>query len=106
MARKTGWLSQAELSKIVEGMSARDVFRATQGSSNGTEDSGNQRAEMIFDQAAERQGYGEKALDRVHIRDTQYLGDLLSEVLNVGSPKADDTEASPTSAATGDSAQS
>lgn len=102
MARKTGWLTQADLDKIVEGMNARDMFQAT-----GTgETAGNSQAEAIFDLSAERQGYGEKALDRVHLRDSVYLSNLLAESLNVGGPKVDGTEVSPTSAATGDSALS
>jgi hypothetical protein len=105
VARKSGRLTRADLEKIVDGMSARDVFRAS--SSNGTDPaSGMQQAEAIFDIAAERQGWGEKALDRVHISDTAHLSTLLSESLNLGGPKAEDTEASPVSADTGDSAPS
>lgn len=104
MAKKTGKLTRADLDSIIDGMSARDVFRASGGSDD--PDTGNQKAEQIFDLSAERQGWGKMALDRVVLGDVTYLGTLLGEALNVGGPKADSTNQSPTSADTGDSVQS
>ena len=101
MARKNGRLTRDELVKIVDGMTAGDVF-----SSTGGDTKPNEVAMAIFNRAAERMDYGEGAVDRVGIRDTTYLSDLLAESLNLGGPKADGTEESPTSAGTGDSAQS
>lgn len=100
-SKKVGRLSRPEIDLIVDGMSAGDIFRATAG-----ETAPNLTAEAIFNGSAARQGYGENAIDRVKISDAQYLGELLGETLNMGSLEAGDTEASPTSAATGDSAQS
>lgn len=106
MARKTGKLTRADLDNIVDGMSARDMFQSTPGGEQLTETQrGMKMAEKIFDISATRQGWGENALDRVRLSDGPYLSTLLSESLNLGSPKADDTGESPTSPGTGDSAQ-
>jgi hypothetical protein len=101
VARKTGKLTRAQQEEIVDGLSAGDVIRVT-----GTEGNPSEKAEAIFNRGAERQGFGAEALDRVPIADTAYLSELLSEALNMGGPKADDTSQSPSSADTGDSAQS
>jgi hypothetical protein len=99
VARKNGRLTRADLEKIVNAMSAGDVFRA-QGAPE------EQKAMVIFNSAASRLDYGDNAVDRVPIADTAYLGEQLQEALNMGGPKAEDTEASPVSADTGDSAPS
>jgi hypothetical protein len=105
MAKKTGKLTRADLDRIVDGMSARDIFRS--GMVNATEEvTGSERAESIFDYAAERQGYGAKALDRVSIGDTVYLSNLLGEALNMGTPKADSSPESQPSSDTGEYLQS
>lgn len=101
MARKTGKLTRADQGKIVDGLSAGDVIRVT-----GTDGKPNEMAEQIFNRGASRQGYGEDALDRVPISDTQFLSGLLSEALNLGGPKAEGTDQSRASAVTGDSVPS
>lgn len=106
MAKKTGKLTRADLDRIVDGMSARDIFRSGMVDSTEGEVSGSERAESIFDYAAERQGYGAKALDRVSIGDTVYLSNLLGEALNMGTPKADSSPESLPLSDTGASAQS
>ncbi len=95
-------LTRAQVKKIVDGMSARDMIETMPEDADGQRLNGKKYVGAIFDAAAERQGYGEKALDRVGIGDGQYLSELLAGALNAGSPKADDTGESPASAATGD----
>jgi hypothetical protein len=101
VAGKNGRLTRDELQQIVDGMTAGDVLSATGGDTKP-----NEVALNIFNRAAKRQDFGEDAIDRVPMSDTQYLSELLGEALNMGGPKAEDTEVSPTSAATGDSAPS
>lgn len=99
-------LTRSVLKKIVDGMSARDMIETMPENELGQRLEGRQYVGAIFDAAAERQGYGQKALDRVGIGDAQYLSELLAGALNAGGPKADDTGESPSSADTGDSAPS
>jgi len=107
VAKKTGKLTRADLEKIVDGMSARDMFQASPSGEVLTEEQrGMKMAERIFDISAERQGWGEGALDRVSLGDGPYLSGLLGEALNVGGPKVNATDQSLPSADTGDSAPS
>jgi hypothetical protein len=95
-------LSRIQLQKIVSGMTARDMIETMPEDADGLRLNSKKFVGAIFDAAAERQGFGEKALDRVGIGDAGYLSELLAGALNAGSPKADDTEELPPSAATGD----
>jgi hypothetical protein len=107
MAKRPKHLTRAELEKIVDGMSARDVFNATPDQSQDVgKIKGTETASRMFELAAERQGFGADALDRVSVGDAIHLANLLSESLNVGGPKAEDIEALPISDDTGDSDQS
>lgn len=106
MADSNGRLSRGELEQIIEGMTARDIFQAAPDASDVGNVKGGDTASKVFDIAAERQGFGALALDRVSPGDATFLAGLLGESLNVGGPKAEDTEESPASPATGDSAPS
>lgn len=99
-------LSRVELDQIIDGMTARDIFAAAPSGTDTSNIKGADTAGIAFEQAAERQGFGPLALDRVGAADAIYLATAIGEALNMGSPKADDTEALPTSPATGDSALS
>lgn len=93
-------LTREELAQIIDGMTARDIFAAAP-SGEGVS-SGSETAAKAFESAAERQGFGSGALDRVGAADAIYLAGAIGEALNMGGPKADDTEESPTSPASGD----
>ena len=82
------FLSREEIDSILQGMTARDLFSAmpSQGEVSGAETAG-----KTFESAAERQGYGAGALDRVKISDAAYLSEELGGVLSADSPKADAT---------------
>jgi hypothetical protein len=98
------FLSRAEIDLILGGMTARDVFAAMP--EGGAKAEGAEVAGKAFESAAERQGYGAEALDRVRPMDALYLAAELGEALSVDSPKADGTEPSPPSPGIGDSAPS
>lgn len=107
MAKRPKHLTRAEVEQIVDGMNARDVFLATPDQNQDVSKiKGIETASRLFEIAAERQGFGADALNRVAVSDAMFLANLLSESLNVGGPKAEDTGASPASPDTGDSAQS
>ena len=92
-------LSQAEIELILEGMTARDIFAAMP---SGTATSkGAEIAGDAFERAAERQGYGSLALDRVRPGDATFLAGKLGEVFDQGSPKSDSGVDLPTSSDTG-----
>ena len=98
------FLSREQLDSILQGMTARDIFAAMPtdaGKVNGSDIAG-----QAFESAAERQGHGAEALDRVKPADALYLASELGEALSVDSPKADGTGPSPASPGTGDSAPS
>jgi len=82
------FLSREEIDGILAGMTARDLFSAmpAQGEASGAETAG-----KTFESAAERQGFGVGAQDRVRISDAAYLSEELGGVLSADSPKADDT---------------
>lgn len=90
-------LTRAELDLIIEGMTARDIFAAAPSGDDASKIKGTDTAGIAFEKAAERQGYGAEALDKVGAGDAIYLATAIGEALNMGSPKADDTEGSPTS---------
>jgi hypothetical protein len=104
MAGKT--FSRTQIQKIVDGMTARDIFSAMPSQADTGGLKGAEVAGAVFDAAAARQGHGEQALDRVSAQDAIWLAQEISEAINVGGPKANGTEESPPSADIGDSAQS
>jgi hypothetical protein len=104
LSEATNFLRRDEIDTILGGMTARDIFAAIPGGA--TQAQGAEVAGAAFESAAERQGYGKEALDRVRPVDAIYLASELGEVLSADSPKADTGASSPNSPATGDSAPS
>jgi hypothetical protein len=102
----TKFFSRAQAQKIVDGMTARDIFSAMPSQADTGNLNGAEVAGAVFDAAAARQGHGENALDRVAAADAIWLAQEISEAINVGGPKADGTGESLPSADTGDSALS
>lgn len=100
----SNFLHRAEIDTILGGMTARDIFAAIPGGQ--TTAQGAEVAGSAFEHAAERQGYGKEALDRVRPADAVYLANAIGEVLSQESPLASDTASSPPSPASGDSAPS
>jgi hypothetical protein len=96
-------LTREELDTIIDGMTARDIFAAAPGGNDVSEVKGSETAGIAFEKAAERQGFGTEALDRVGASDAIYLANAIGEALNMGSPKAEGTEGLPTSPDSGDS---
>ena len=94
-------LSREEIDTILHGMTARDIFAAIPGGQATAE--GAEVAGAAFEHAADRQGYGKEALDRVRPADAVYLANAIGEVLSQDNPKASDTASSPNSPGTGDS---
>lgn len=85
----SNFLHRTDIDLILRGMTARDIFAAIPGNQNvaqGAEVAGN-----AFEHAAERQGYGKEALDRVRPVDAVYLANAIGEVLSQESPLASDT---------------
>jgi hypothetical protein len=103
LVEATNFLNRSEVDTILGGMTARDIFAAIP---NGTQVEGAEVAGKAFEAAAERQGYGKEALDRVRPGDAIYLAQQLGEAFAQDSPKAEGTEDLPISPGTGDSAPS
>lgn len=97
-------LSRVEIEGIIQGMTARDIFAVIPNAGETPE--GGKVAGDAFEAAAERQGYGALALDRVSPADAIYLGQLLGEVFNQDSPKGEGTAQLPDSSDTGESTPS
>ena len=91
----TNFLSRAEIDTILGGMTARDIFAAIPSGQNTA--AGAEVAGSAFESAAERQGYGKEALDRVLPGDAIYLAQQLGEALSSDSPLVDDTGGQPNS---------
>jgi len=83
------FLSREQIDTILEGMTARDIFAAMPDSTEKV--NGSKVASIAFESAAERQGHGAGALDRVKPLDGMYLASAIGELLSVDSPKADAT---------------
>ena len=83
------FLSREQIDSILEGMTARDIFAAMPDSTEKV--NGSKVASIAFESAAERQGHGAEALDRVRPMDGIYLASALGDLLSVDSPKADAT---------------
>jgi hypothetical protein len=98
------FLTREQIDSIVEAMTARDIFAAMP-SGQSTEVNGGELAGKAFESAAERQGHGAGALDRVKPGEAVYLARLLGEVFAEG-PKDASTETSQGSSDTGDSVPS
>lgn len=94
------FLSRPEIDLILGTITSRDLFAAL-GGQQGAEVQGGEVAGKVFEAAAERQGYGKEALDRVRVADGIYLAGELGELFSDG-PKDEPTEESPASLATGD----
>ena len=97
------FLSRPDIDLILGGMTARDIFAAMPA---GQTDNGGMVAGNAFESAAERQGYGKQALDRVKPGDALYLATALGEAFGQDNPKADSIEPSLASQDIGDSAPS
>jgi hypothetical protein len=98
------FLTREQIEQIVDSMTARDLFNAFP--DQATPDlRGADTAGKAFEAAAERQGHGAGALDRVKPADAVLLANRLSEVFDVGGPKAKGGASSPRSAGTGGSAR-
>jgi hypothetical protein len=90
-------LSRVDLDLILKGITSRDLFAAFP---EGVTVSGAEVAGAVFEKAAERQGYGAEALDRVSVQDGIYLAGQLGELFSEG-PKGVGTKGSRTSPASG-----
>jgi hypothetical protein len=86
----SNFLQRADIDTILGGMTARDIFAAIPG--NQTTAQGAEVAGNAFEHAAERQGYGKEALDRVRPQDAVYLANAIGEVLSQDSPTLAGTE--------------
>lgn len=95
------FLTRDQIQEIIGAMTARDIFAAMPSGQEGTELKGAEIATRTFEIAAERQGHGALALDRVRPGDATYLGNLLGEVFADG-PKDDSTEPLPDSSGIGE----
>lgn len=96
------FLTRADVDLILEGMTARDIFTAMPGQdSDPSAVKGANVAGAAFEAAAERQGYGALALDRIRPADAVYLASALGEAFQTGGPKGDGTGDSPASPASG-----
>lgn len=91
------FLTRTDLDLILGGITARDLFAAFP---EGAVVNGAEIAGAVFEKAAERQGYGTEALDRVHVQDGVYLAGRLGELFADG-PKDGATKGSRTSRASG-----
>ena len=98
------FLSRPDIDLILGGMTARDIFAAIPGGQATAQ--GAEVAGAAFEHAAERQGYGKEALDRVRPADAVYLANAIGEVLSQESPLASATVSSQPSQDSGDSAPS
>jgi hypothetical protein len=98
------FLHRTDIDLILGGMTARDIFAAIPGGQMVAQ--GAEVAGSAFEHAAERQGYGKEALDRVRPADAVYLANAIGEVLSQDSPLASDTASSLPSPDTGDLAPS
>jgi hypothetical protein len=103
MTDSDNFLTREQIDSILDGMTARDIFAAMP-EDPGSQAKGSEIAGNTFEKAAERQGHGTEALDRVRPADAVYLAGALGEVFTLAGPKADAGESSPPSAASGDSA--
>lgn len=104
MADSDNFLTRDQIDAIIETMTARDIF-AGMPSQAGETPSGPEVAGKVFESAANRQGHGTEALDRVRPVDAMYLAEKLGEVFDMASPKSDSGEGSPPSADTSGSAR-
>lgn len=96
------FLTREQIDSILEAMTARDIFAAMPSGRNTGEIAGGEIAGNTFEKAAERQGHGPLALDRVKPRDAVYLAQELGEVFGTATPKGDSTEPLPDSFDTGE----
>jgi hypothetical protein len=92
------FLGREQIDEILSLMTARDIFSAMP-STTGEEVQGAAVAGAAFESAAERQGHGSGALDRVRPTDAIYLAQALGEAFSIAGPKSDASADSPISAA-------
>lgn len=89
MATKANnFLTREEIDQVIGGITSRDLFASLSGVTGQVE--GGQIAGKVFEAAAERQGKGKEALDRVSIFDGIYLATALGELFSDG-PKEEAT---------------
>lgn len=92
------FLTRDQVDSILDAMTARDIFGAIPGGRDPSQAlKGGEIAGETFERAAERQGHGLLALDRVRPGDAIYLAQRLGEVFNQDAPKDGSTEPSPDS---------
>lgn len=100
MATKANnFLTREQIDEVISKITSRDLFAALPAGETAV--NGGQIAGKVFEAAAERQGHGKEALDRVSIGDGIYLASALGELFSDG-PKEEPTGDSPASPATGD----
>jgi len=98
-------LERSRIDEILEAMTARDIFAAMPSGQEPGEVKGAEIAAQAFEHAAERQGHGSLALDRVRPSDATYLAAKLGEIFSEG-PKDESTDPLPNSSGTGESVPS
>lgn len=93
------WLTRAQIDDILKGMTGRDIFAAIPAGESNLE--GAEVAASVFEAAAERQGHGTEALDRIKPTDAIYLAQQLGEVFQQDGPKGKRSGPSPASVDSG-----
>ena len=89
-------LTRPQVDEIVKHMTPRDLFNAMPTGEDGIK-AGAEVAANVFEQAAERQGFGAGALDRLSMADGVYLAGLLGEVFQSATPKDEPPSGKPRS---------
>lgn len=72
------FLTREQVDEILGFVTARDLFQAMPG--DGSTLKGPEIAGKVFESAAERQGFGAGALDRVRFQDAPYLAQALGDM--------------------------
>lgn len=94
------FLSRDQITEIIDGMTARDIFNSVPDAEPGKL-KGSAMAGAAFEAAAERQGHGKETLDRVRPVDAIFLANLLGEAFSAEDPKVEGGESSQNSADSG-----
>lgn len=95
-------LTRAQVEEIVAHMTPRDLFNAMPTGEEAEVAAGAEIAAKVFEAAAERQGFGAEALDRVSMADGVHLAGLLGEVFKSATPKGKRPAGLPASPGSGD----
>lgn len=89
MATKANnFLTREEIDEVISKITSRDLFASLSGETGQVQ--GGEIAGKVFEAAAERQGKGKEALDRISITDGIYLASALGELFSDG-PKEEAT---------------